>query len=272
MRTINPGLSEISTKFKQYNSDLFEIWEDYLLLDFYLPSLHEGIKNKTLPTLPFDSLFTEKQVPFTNKFLYGVIDRIKRKQVPERALLEAVSLTEIYLQAITFRVYRDFPYKLETKDETPDQQFKILKTIVDSNDKDEIIERLSEEKIRSIFYGKPVDFFKSDKSKIGVGDKIKSSYNLALTKFEEIIARRNIYTHNHGRVDRKYLREVPNTTCKHGEKLPITKDYLRDSIRVLLGLTAITTELVLINNYGATDCSERIKKYIVIFNKEYKGK
>ncbi len=176
------------------------------------------------------------------------------------------------MQALTYRLYRDFPYKLETKDETPDQQSKILKTIINSVDREEIIERLSEEKIRSIFYGKPVDFFKTDKARVGVGNYIKSTYNLALTKFEEIVARRNIYTHNQGKVDRKYLREVTGTTLKLGDKLTITKNYLKDSIKVLLGLTVVTTQLALKNNYNATKISEKLKKQLSIFDKEYKGK
>ena len=58
-------VSEIAKKFKQYNSDLFEVWEDYLLLDFYLPHIHDSIKKEVIPDLPFDSLFTAKKVPFT---------------------------------------------------------------------------------------------------------------------------------------------------------------------------------------------------------------
>ena len=93
------------------------------------------------------------------------------------------------MQILTARLYRDYPHKLESKEETVDQQFKILKVIIDSADKEEIIERLTEEKIRSIFYGKPSDFFKTDKAKVGVGNYLKATYNLALERFEEIMAR-----------------------------------------------------------------------------------
>jgi hypothetical protein len=268
----HPGVAEISIKFKQYNSDLFEVWEDYLLLDFYLPHLHNNLKVGTVPDLPFDSLFSTNQTPFTKRFVYGVMDRIKKKQVPIRAFLEAVALTENYLQIMTYRLYRDHPYKLETKEETDDQQAKILRTIIESADRAEIIERLAEEKIRNIFYGRPVDFFKSDKAKVGVGSYLKSTYDLALDKFEEVIARRNVYMHNHGKVDRKYIREVKGTTFKLGERPIITKDYLKDSIKLLLGLCAVTTELALKNNYGALDISQKFKLAIKIFDQDYKGK
>lgn len=248
------------------------MWEDYLLLDFYLPELHNGIKKGTIPDLPFDSLFSAKQIPFTKKFVYGVIDRVKKKQIPVRAFVEAVALTEDYLQSLTYRLYRDYPYKLETKEETNEQQSKMLRLIIGSSNREEIIERLAEEKIRSIFYGRPVDFFKSDKAKVGVGSYLKSTYNLALEKFDEVMARRNIYTHNHGKVDSKYLKEVSGTTFSLGEKPPITRGYLRDSIRLLLGLTAITTRLALENNYGATEISGKFKLTIQIFQREYRGK
>ena len=78
--------------------------------------------------------------------------------------------------------------------------------------------------------------------------------------------------HNEGKVDRKYLREVSGAAFKLGEKPVITKDYLRDSIRVLLGLSAITTQLALKNNYDASAISRKFRAKIYLFDKEYKGK
>ncbi len=55
MRIIpHPGVSEISKKYKQFHSDLFEIWEDYVLLDFYLPQINSNLKGGKIPDLPFD--------------------------------------------------------------------------------------------------------------------------------------------------------------------------------------------------------------------------
>jgi hypothetical protein len=265
-------VSKILTKWKQYNSNLFEVWEDYLLLDFYLPHIHNGVKEESIPHLTFESLFSEKKVPFTRKFVYGVIDRVKRKQISERAFLESIALTENYLQKLSHMLYLYFPHKLRTKGEVADQQQNIMKIIIDSENREEIIERLSEEKIRRIFYSKSSDYFARDKADIGFGGYINSTYHSAILLYEEIIARRNIFIHNQGRIDRKYLREVEDSPYSLGDKLDVTKEYLKVCIVVLLGLSGVVTELALAKNYQITSYPQKLGKYVSIFDGLYKGK
>ena len=40
----NHGITEIIKKYKAYNANIFETWEDYIFALFYLPELHKKIK------------------------------------------------------------------------------------------------------------------------------------------------------------------------------------------------------------------------------------
>jgi hypothetical protein len=266
------GISEIVKKYKRFCADIFETYEDYLFQDFYLPEIHKQLKNGTIPLLNFESVYSTNVTPFKKDYAYGVISRQHRKIIGPRALLSAVSTTEDFLQSVIFRVYRDFESKLETEIETSEQQEKLLKIIVSSNDKSEIIERVAEEKIRGIFYGNVADFFIKDKAKIGLGSRFKDNYKLAMQEYKEIVTRRNVLTHNQGYIDRKYLREVKNPVFTLDAKVTVTKTYLRDSIFLLHGLATLVLEQVIRSNYSAIKLRPKFDSYIIAFDKKYKGK
>jgi hypothetical protein len=266
------GLSEVIKRFKSYTSEIHECYEDYLFQAFYLPHLHHQLKKDTVPVMGFETVYSNSQSVFKKGYLYGVISRQLDKGIGERALVGAVALTEDLLQDIIFRVYRDIPNKLMTDVEMPDQQAKMVRIIIDSVDIDEVVSRIAEEKIRGIFYGNPIDFFSKDKAKIGLGTVFKEHYGAALTQYTEIIARRNILTHNGGCVDRKYIREVQGTTLRLGQKVGVSKSYLKSSIRLLHGLSVVVLDQVVKNIYGASDLKERYKAYVRTFDKEYKDK
>lgn len=264
------AIADIIKRYKSYCAEIFEAYEDFLFQEFYLPEIHKNVKSGNFPIMDFESVNNNKKTKFRKDLIYGVISRQKLKIIGPRALLTSVSATEDFLQDVTFRVYRDFEGKLETTMETPEQQSKLLKIIVDSQDKTEIISRIAEEKIRGIFYGNPADFFLKDKARIGLNNHFKDHYKLAIDDFKEVIARRNIFTHNNGYVDRKYIREVKNPTLSLDEKVKITKQYLKDSIFLLHGLSTIVVDQVIKNNYGATKLKNKFEAYIKSFDKKYK--
>ncbi len=266
------GVAEIAVKYNKFYSQIFEVFEDYLFVEFYYPELHKLLKKDKVEMMRFESATSSYKAPFKKEYIYGVIDRTVRKTNPFRSLYDAVALTEGYLQDLTNRIYRDNPSKLETKDEVPDQQFKILKVITSSVDKNEIISRIAEEKIRSIFYGNPVDFFRKDKAKIGLGRSFSDNYSLALDNYAEIVARRNLYTHNGGKVDRKYLREIKTTSFSLGEKATINKSYLKSTIETLHGLATVATRDAILANYTTNSIHGKLNFYCKRFDKKWKGK
>lgn len=131
------------------------------------------------------------------------------------------------------------------------EEIKLINLIVDCVDKQEIIERIVEEKVRSILYGNPVDFFIKPKTKLRFQKYFETKCQSQLAQYAEITARRNVIAHNNGRVDRKYLREVPHTTLTLNQAVSLNEAYLSESISLLLCLAARATELVLVGHYGA---------------------
>jgi hypothetical protein len=169
------------------------------------------------------------------------------------------------------RVLRDFPGRLATgaQIEQGTRELKLLEIIVNSSDKAEMIEKLIEERVRALFYGQPSDFFLKDKSKLGFGDYFSKSYPTVIERYSEIAARRNLIIHNDGRVDRKYLREVPTTSLKLGQKAPVDQEYLRRSLLTLHGLSATAGVLVcerIYNNVVPSGVMLRRHKFFVASN------
>lgn len=273
---MDQGKAEIFKRYKAYRKVMMDIWEDYQFFEFYLPLLHKGIKTEKIPTLNFELMLTEKKVKGKVSDLLGVIDHLTKKVIPYRGLIEAVSATERFMQEITFRVYRDFPFRMagksaEQKDQE-EQKDKLLKIVIDSADREEIIKKISEEKIRSIFYGNPTDFFTKDKANIGLGEYIKNNYNKAIGSYQEIVARRNIAIHNNGRVDRKYLREVKGCSDKLGQKVQISREYFKTALVILRGLATVTVVKVTENCYGVTEFNDKVASQFTEFEKLYKLK
>jgi len=267
----HPGVSEIVKKFKQYDSNIHGVYEDFLFIEHYYPILHKLIKKEEISLMQFESAYSDYKTPFKKDNVFGVIDRMTKKSNPIRSFIEVVTLTENFLQHITYRVYRDFPFKLQTKMEADTQQQKLLNLIISSIDREEMINKIAEEKIRGIFYGNPVDFFEKDKAKIGIGTYIKENYKKALDEYAEFIARRNLLIHNNGRVDNKYKREIKSTTYDIGDRPLIDKEYIRNSIKVLRTLSLIATKLVLEKTY-VSSTRPKFEDYIKKFDKEYKNK
>lgn len=112
-----------------------------------------------------------------------------------------------------------------------------------------MIDTLAEEKVRSIFYGNPADVFLKDKCKLELGTLFSSKYRLAISLYSEILGRRNAIIHNSGRVDKKYIRENPQSTLLEGKKIIISENYLRGTIGLLVGIAAETTSNVVENIY-----------------------
>jgi hypothetical protein len=71
--------------------EMYDIWEDYFFLEYYLPQLHLSIKANNIPLLKYESLFTETTQAYRKEFSYGVIPRIANKSLGYKTLLSMVS-------------------------------------------------------------------------------------------------------------------------------------------------------------------------------------
>jgi hypothetical protein len=275
-----PAQVRIAKLFKAYWQKIMDCWETYNFIIYSIEKSNQSLKAETFGTftldhLPNTLLNNNKARHYNKNSVLGITDRILRKVNPQRALIEPVSLTEHFLQDLTEIVYKDFPYRLKGKalnsnTESDKQQEKLLEIIIESDDKEEILDRIIEEKIRSIFYGNPLDFFTKDKANIGLNNLFSSNYTISLSLLLEIIARRNIFVHYNGRVDRKYLREIKNSPYKLDEIPPLDSNYIRELIFILRGFSALATKAVIENTYGIPCTDKRINDCCTTFNKFFK--
>lgn len=281
MNGSTPGEIKIAKRFKAFRQSIMTTWESYTFLNFGLDFIDKEIKAEKFPQFELEHLSNLKtgkdyKRHFDKKTLLGVVDHLIKKLNPERAILEPVAYIESYLQDLCEFVYKDYPERLLGKDseknnsEQDKQQGKLLGLIIKSIDRDEIIDKIIEEKIRGIFYGNPLDFYIKDKANIGIGDYFKNNHQNTIKILAEIVARRNIYVHNQGRVDNKYLKEVENPMFRFNEKAKLDEDYIRESIIILRGFAAVVTKLVIENTYKKKCTNATINDNSNSFIKSYK--
>jgi len=199
--------------------------------------------------------------------------RLRSKENPRRALIESVSAFEDFLGQLVGFVYAEFPGKLLSNVENivPENQENLLRAIIYSTDREEILTRIVDERIRSLFYGNPLSFFTKDKAKLEFGDYFRTRPN-TMAKYQEITSRRNIVIHNGGRVDRKYLHEVKDSDLKLGQVISVTPDYLRSAITLFEGLAGASATLVLgrIYKLDGSKHSNTMKLSFRAFERVYK--
>jgi hypothetical protein len=243
--------SSMRKQFKEYRRKIKNAWEEYLLLHFSLSELKRAHKEKSIvDRFKRELLIENVKYNYKDFDIHHFLEDLTKNKLNYKALIEAVSLTETFLQDLTILVYRDFPQKItHNNPDSPASEIKLIHLIVNSTDKNEMVDALIEEKVRGIFYGKPTDFFVKDKAKIGFGDYFSNNFQKAIIEFNEITARRNIFIHNNGKVDSKYLREVEGSLYKKGTIPIIDLAYVKNAFIVLRGLTALATKLVIQNTY-----------------------
>ncbi|MFN8288435.1 MAG: hypothetical protein U0V74_16880 [Chitinophagales bacterium] len=276
-----PGEKRIAKRYSAFRKDIMSTWESFSFFQFILDNISIQIKKGEFPNFQLEHLSNIKtgndyKRKFDKKDTLGIVSHLSVRINPTRALLEPVAYTENYLQDLCEIVYKDFPQRLLGKDidkdnsESEKQRAKLMSVIIKATDREEILEKIIEEKIRGIFYGNPLEFYIKDKANIGIGDYFKQNHIITQKKIAEIIARRNIYTHNEGRVDSKYLREVELPQFRLNEKVKIDSLYIRESIIILRGLAATVTKLVIENAYSKTCTSTLINQNAYSFAMNYK--
>jgi hypothetical protein len=232
-------------------------WENLIFDKIMIEEIEKLIQENILEGFDLESLSnpwskTKSARHYLKRDMLGITQRNSLRLHYRRIIIESIATTESYLQKICKIVYKDYPERIRSEkkyDENYGYREKLFDIILNTNTRDEMIELISEERIRGIFYGNPIDFFVKDKGNIGLGDYFLKNNKIGIDKYKEIIARRNIIIHNNGRVDSKYSRESNKINIKIGQMLKTNEMYLREMIFILRGLAAITSKIVLKNLY-----------------------
>ncbi len=246
----------LHTKYKTFYGDMKNIWEEYSYLAHYI----YGAKTEEFE---LKSLVSINKGIKTKGNAGGMQNRFKQGGNTRTHYIDAISVFENYIASLVEFVYLDYPSKMNGggMDEK-----KLFMLVINSEDKEAIITSIIEEKVRSIFYGNPVEIFSKDKCKLELGNSFEGHYKEALVLYREIVGRRNIIIHNSGRIDKKYLRENRESGFSEGHKIIISEDYLRGTIGLLMGIAAITTISVVEKIYKG-DCRGKIADAGLVFDR-----
>lgn len=250
---MSKSIAKIHILMKNYRKKLRHIWEEYSFIEYYAPYLHENIKNGTLPPYEFEPFLNNRQLRKTTKRTsLSALDQVLKNSIKNRVLLDSIGIFEDYICNLAEIVYTDYPEKLKNnnKGQTEKEEQKYINFIMDSDTKEEMISKIIEEKLRSIFYGNPLDIFEKDKVKLSFGKYFTDNYQHVLDEYKEITATRNVIIHNNGKVDRKYLREVVGTSYNLRNRIILERQYLKKTLSILEGLAAISSKLVVENIYN----------------------
>jgi len=187
----------------------------------------------------------------------GAIDRYLVRTSPSHTLIQGIGYLELLFSDLATLVLRDYPGRLQSNSPSDDNRDrKLMSIILESVDRPEILDRIVEEKVRGITYGSPRDFFLKDSAGLRFSDHFSVKHQDDLGLYEELSARRNVWVHNDGRVDRKYLREVANSPFGLGHTASIPDNYLGDAMRLLRNLGTCVAFLTVQNNYAVAPRGE----------------
>jgi len=267
---------DITRLYGNYRKRLINNYRDFKVIHCAVKYLNDNYAMNSNLSIKVENFFDGGMKEFAKSDAHGMVKRVLQIGNPGRSLIDAVALTEHCLQVMVSKMYVTFPERYfntnQNNSGSLNQQIKLVRLIIESPNRKSMIDEMVEEKVRGIFYGNPTHFFMKDKTKIGLGDHFSSQFNNAISMYQEVIARRNVYAHNGGRVDRKYLREVKNPQFKLNEKIQIDEKYLKEASIILLGLVATTTKVVILNVLHGE--KEKLNKFIEsaanYFEKHYK--
>lgn len=265
------SISRIHVSYKGFQKIQRDIWESFCVVEFYVPHIKSLLMTKKLPPLESDRIWSSAGKSLDSNNTLGALSSLSDKANYRRTLLEAVLVFEDYISDLISDVYTDYPMKLLSDNNNADSEDskagyqKLLRLMLECSDKNEMIDRLIEEKVRGIFYGNPLDVFLKDKAKLEFGTYFKIHHKDDIDKLKKVIAVRNIIAHNNGKIDRKYIREA-DPQAQLGRVLKIDKDFIKDSVYVLSLLAAHATRLVIENIYKGK-IGGNLKKAIDQFKK-----
>lgn len=239
---------QIATINKGYRHRFDQIWENYCLIEHYGNFLRKEVQEGRIAPAIIpgrngnDKELTKNQT--ANSFK-SMIDRHNGYVY----FVYLISTFEQCISSTVAKVYLSKPDLLNTTHENQDssgQDLKILQMILNSTTRDEIIEQIAEERVRSIFYGNPINVFTKDKCRMSLGKWFEQNMSNEMLLLKEIIARRNIIVHSEGRVDRKYIKET-GSTLKLNSKVDLQQEYMASALATIINVSCCYSALIIRN-------------------------
>jgi hypothetical protein len=161
----------------------------------------------------------------TKKDVVRLIDNTVERDLFSQSIITAVAITEDYLSDSLYSILFRFPEKLASNDKKID-----ISLVFDSDNLEELIEKIIAKQIHSVFYSSPAKYFEYLENilSIKIPKELKEQY-------AEIKATRDIIVHNGGIINELYLSKSGDksraTIDDIDEIIDLDSDYFDQSIR-----------------------------------------
>ena len=180
------------------------------------------------------------QITRDHKKILRLLEDTINYDLNEQSLVTGITITENYLFDTLLQIINWYPQKLLVGDMKFD-----VSMVIESYDLDELISRIVEKRIYSVFYDSPVKYLNHIEQtlNISIPEEIKKSY-------AEIKATRDLIVHNDGVINELYIRKTgKEARSKIGDKIWVSAEYFDGSITCMKKLVALIFEQIL-EKYG----------------------
>lgn len=242
------GSAKIKKQYKVFKKEINDLWDAFHAINSGMLLTKEMIKKSKKPILKIPMFYQNKTKKYKVNTQCGLIEHILVKRNLRTGLFESIAIFENYLADILTAIYNTYPHTLVSSDPKNSSNIRYLNIIIKSEDKDQMIEQIAEDKVRTLMYASPKDFFVKDKGNLNFGNLFKKHQDL-IDKFVELSARRNIYIHNGGHVNKDYLNYISNSKFKEGNIAKMNQEYIVSAIYTIKELSKIITIHVLSHFY-----------------------
>ena len=188
----------------------------------------------------------QKELGNIRKELNNIMDQFKkvRSYISEMIFSSAINNFILFTSNIITITHKIEPKLLVKNEGNKDtQKSKVNLSSLIENEKDELIEEITNKFVRKIMYQNFTNINQFLKSRLKINMFRKRGNNLE--KVQHYINIRNLLTHNNGVIDEKFIKNVKGLEKKAfavGEKITIDKKILKELLDLLINIATDTYE------------------------------
>lgn len=213
--------------------------DTYISIQVVISALHESKENleskesSTFSKFKFLVPSTRKEkikeIPRTKERYMAILNEAAKYDMYKYFIIAAVSITEDAIASFLKIILQNNPNKLLLNVQGIESDRNVsLKDILESDNKEDILDNVINKQISGIFYSKPKDLFTylKDCFKFKIPEDAQKD-------FIEIKATRDILIHNNGLINSIYIQKAGNLSRgKVDSKIPLDSEYIGNCLRV----------------------------------------
>ncbi|GHT95849.1 hypothetical protein AGMMS49545_19500 [Betaproteobacteria bacterium] len=192
-------------------------------------------KRRAMDVVVLDHDGNEKTTTRRKKHLRPLLSAAVERMQVEYALQSVIGETEAFLAFVLRAVLTKYPTKL-----VPGGKKLDISVVLDSASKDEIIDRLVDDKVASTLYGSPAEYLEA------LGQVVSTSIPSSVAgPFAEVKATRDIVIHAKGIANGTYVKKARKyARVEPGVLIPVDHAYLRHATAVARKLVRFIAQAV----------------------------